>query len=66
MTGSGMCTYQGLPSHALNRALELIRDKVELYKVEGIPYYRPVIFLITDGHPTDDWQSAANTLKETW
>ncbi|MFO7622751.1 MAG: hypothetical protein R6V73_00225, partial [Anaerolineales bacterium] len=38
---------------AMRRALELIQDRKEIYKQNGLDYFRPWIFLITDGRPTD-------------
>jgi uncharacterized protein YegL len=35
------------------RALELVRERKEVYKRYGIAYYRPWIFMITDGEPTE-------------
>ena len=34
-----------------------------MYRTNGIPFFRPWIFLITDGGPTDDWQPAAHAVK---
>jgi uncharacterized protein YegL len=48
---------------AIVGALELIRQRKSAYKAMGIPYYRPWIFLITDGEPTDDWKEAAVEIK---
>jgi len=49
---------------AINRAIDLISERKQIYKTHGIAYYRPWIFLITDGGPTDPWQDAANRVKQ--
>lgn len=50
---------------AVRRALALLRDRKDIYKRNGIDYFRPWIFLITDGQPTDSgWESAADQVKQ--
>ena len=49
---------------AIERAIEMICQRKEVYKGNGISYYRPWIFLITDGAPTDHWHKAAAMVKE--
>jgi uncharacterized protein YegL len=50
---------------AVERALELLRERKEIYKANGIDYFRPWMFAITDGHPTDaNWRSAAQQVKQ--
>ncbi len=51
---------------AINLALDKVDDRKQVYKQNGISYYRPWVFLITDGAPTDGnvWQAAAQRVRE--
>jgi uncharacterized protein YegL len=49
---------------AIQQGIEMLRQRKELYKTNGISYFRPWLFLITDGAPTDSWQQAASRVKE--
>ena len=49
---------------AIEYALDLIEDRKVAYKNHGIQYYRPWIFMITDGAPTDAWTSASQRLLQ--
>jgi uncharacterized protein YegL len=49
---------------AIEKGIELIKQRKEKYRENGISYYRPWMFLITDGAPTDHWQNAANLIKD--
>jgi len=49
---------------AISQALTLVEDRKRDYKSNGISYYRPWVFLITDGQPTDAWQAAAAAIRE--
>jgi uncharacterized protein YegL len=49
---------------AIHRAIEMVTDRKATYRANGIAFYRPWIFLITDGAPTDEWQGAAERVKQ--
>lgn len=53
---------------AMGQGIELALNEVEsrkaIYKSNGIQYYQPWVFLITDGGPTDSWQSAAQRVRQ--
>jgi uncharacterized protein YegL len=50
---------------AVQTGLGLVRDRKEIYKQYGIDYFRPWMFLITDGHPTDrGWEASAEEARQ--
>ena len=48
---------------AIEKAVEMVRDRKAAYRQNGVSYYRPWIFLISDGEPTDDWRRAAEIVR---
>lgn len=60
MKASGM-TPMG---EAITVGLDMLAQRKQVYKQMGIAYYRPWLFMITDGEPTDAWQSAASRIQQ--
>ena len=52
----------------IHGALDLIEERKGQYRSHGIPYYRPIVMLLTDGYPqhdsTSDLNRAASRIKE--
>lgn len=49
---------------AIKTGLDMVEKRKATYRENGIPYYRPWLFLITDGEPTDDWKAAIEPVHE--
>lgn len=50
---------------AVQRSLALLKGRKEIYKQNGLDYFRPWMFVITDGKPTDKgWENAAEQVKQ--
>jgi uncharacterized protein YegL len=58
------CTPMGA---ALNLALDQLRQQKDAYRQAGLEYYRPWLFVLTDGEPTDGevFAAAASRVKDT-
>jgi uncharacterized protein YegL len=45
--------------------MALLRDRKEIYKQNGLDYFRPWIFTISDGKPTDKgWEAVADQVRQ--
>ena len=56
------------PGTALGAALRLLRERLEGDVVRSSPDrkgdFKPLVFLLTDGEPTDQWMDAAKAIRE--
>ena len=59
-----LSTTGGTPmGAAIEKAISMVDERKQQYKQNGIVYYRPWVFMITDGEPTDAWQEAAAKVR---
>jgi uncharacterized protein YegL len=49
---------------AIQKAVMLVRERKQTYKENGVAYYRPWIFMVTDGEPTDDYERAKRDVHD--
>lgn len=51
-------TAQGLTTmgSGIHRALDMIQDRKAQYRANGVAYYRPWVFMITDGEPQGEFE----------
>ena len=60
LVAKAMSNYGG----AFNLLREVIARDIANMKSQGIQVYRPVVFFISDGDPTDDWEASHRALTD--
>lgn len=50
---------------AIRLGLNMLEQRKAEYRNAGIVHYRPWVFMITDGAPTDEWMTAAAAIRES-
>jgi uncharacterized protein YegL len=48
----------------IDMAIDMVKDRNRFYNSLGTPVFKPWIFMITDGSPTDDIEAAARRIQE--
>ncbi len=61
-----MLTAQGLTTMGagIHKALDLIQERKAQYRSNGVAYYRPWIFMITDGEPQGEFDDVVNQASQ--
>ncbi|RKR82817.1 uncharacterized protein YegL [Mucilaginibacter gracilis] len=49
---------------AITLGIDMVLQRIKVYKENGVGYYKPWVILVTDGAPTDNWSEAAQIIKE--
>ena len=44
---------------AVKLALDALESRKQQYRSTGVPYFQPWLIIISDGAPTDEWQTVA-------
>jgi uncharacterized protein YegL len=52
------------PGEAVHASLDLIEKRKTVYRSQGVNYFRPWLWLISDGQPTDEWSKAASKTRQ--